>query len=171
MMSKCATRSFRAAQNHWNPENAVAAFLTHLFLQNWAGNCSRHFQMHFFFKENIWMSIKISLKFVPEGRIENKSASVEVMAWCRKGDKPLPKPMVTQFPDAYMRHQGDMSWPGLSLIPVWISNYIYYNVWDEITFPFPPFALYHTPANSEYFLCRTRAFLISFFYTQTLSYL
>ena len=22
---------------------------------------------------------------------------------------------------------------------VWISNYIYYNVWDEITYPFPNF--------------------------------
>ena len=26
---------------------------------------------------------------------------------------------------------------GLSLIPVWIRNYIHYNVWDEITYQFP----------------------------------
>ena len=25
---------------------------------------------------------------------------------------------------------------GLTLIPVWISNYIHYKVWDEITYPF-----------------------------------
>ena len=25
---------------------------------------------------------------------------------------------------------------GLTLIPAWISNYIYYNVWYEITYPF-----------------------------------
>ena len=25
------------------------------------------------------------------------------------------------------------------IIPAWISNYIHYNVWDEITFPFPNF--------------------------------
>ena len=25
---------------------------------------------------------------------------------------------------------------GLTLIPAWISNYIYYKVWDEITYPF-----------------------------------
>ena len=25
---------------------------------------------------------------------------------------------------------------GLILIPVWICNYIHYNVWDEITYPF-----------------------------------
>ena len=25
---------------------------------------------------------------------------------------------------------------GLTWIPVWTSNYIHYNVWDEITYPF-----------------------------------
>ena len=25
---------------------------------------------------------------------------------------------------------------GLTLIPAWISNYIRYNMWDEITYPF-----------------------------------
>ena len=24
----------------------------------------------------------------------------------------------------------------INLIPAWISNYIHYNVWDEITYPF-----------------------------------
>ena len=28
---------------------------------------------------------------------------------------------------------------GLTLIPIWISNYIQYKVWDEITYPFPNF--------------------------------
>ena len=28
---------------------------------------------------------------------------------------------------------------GLTLIPAWISNYINYKVWDEITYPFPNF--------------------------------
>ena len=28
---------------------------------------------------------------------------------------------------------------GLTLIPVWISKYIHYTVWGEITFPFPNF--------------------------------
>ena len=27
-------------------------------------------------------------------------------------------------------------WHGLTLIPAWISNYIHYEVWDEITYPF-----------------------------------
>ena len=30
-------------------------------------------------------------------------------------------------------------WDGLTLIPAWISNYIHYKVWGEITYPFPNF--------------------------------
>ena len=48
--------------------------------------------------------IWISLKFVPKGPIDNKSALVQVMAWRRKGDKPLLEPMLAQFTDAYMQH-------------------------------------------------------------------
>ena len=33
--------------------------------------------------------IKISLKFVPEGQINNKQALVYMMAWCQIDDKPL----------------------------------------------------------------------------------
>ena len=36
--------------------------------------------------------------------IDNMSALVQVMAWRRIGDKPLPELMMTQFIDAYMRH-------------------------------------------------------------------
>ena len=57
-----------------------------------------------FVNENIWISIKISLKFVPRGLIDNKSALVQIMAWRRTGDKPLPEPMLTQFTNAYVRH-------------------------------------------------------------------
>ena len=28
-------------------------------------------------------------------------------------------------------------WYGLTLIPVWTSNYIHYKKWDDITYPFP----------------------------------
>ena len=40
---------------------------------------------------------RISLKYVPRSSIDNKPALVQVMAWRRTGDKPLPKPMLTQF--------------------------------------------------------------------------
>ena len=50
------------------------------------------------------ISIWISLKFVPEGQIDNKTELVEMMDWRRTGNKPLSKPMMTQFTDAYMQH-------------------------------------------------------------------
>ena len=57
-----------------------------------------------FLNENVRILIKISLKFVLKGPIDNKSELVQVMAWRRTGNKPLPEPMLTQFTEAYMRH-------------------------------------------------------------------
>ena len=57
-----------------------------------------------FLNENVWISGKISLKFVPKGPINNIPALVEIMAWRQSGDKPLSEPMLAQFNDAYMRH-------------------------------------------------------------------
>ena len=54
--------------------------------------------------ENDRIPICISLKFVLGSPIDNKPVLVQVMAWCRTGNKPLPEPMLTQFTDAYMRH-------------------------------------------------------------------
>ena len=59
---------------------------------------------HVFLNENIIISIQISLKFVPYSPVDNKSALVQVMAWCQTGNKPLPEAMMTQFTDVYMRH-------------------------------------------------------------------
>ena len=51
-----------------------------------------------FLNENIRISIKISLKFVPKGLINNISALVLIMAWRRPGDKPLSEPMMVSLP-------------------------------------------------------------------------
>ena len=59
--------------------------------------------------EKFCIVIRIPLKFVPNAPIDNKPALVQVMAWRRPGNKPLPEPMLTQFTDAYMRHYGEMS--------------------------------------------------------------
>ena len=56
-----------------------------------------------FLNENDRILIQISLKFVPSP-IDKKPALVQVLAWRRIGDKPLPEPMMNQFTDAYMRH-------------------------------------------------------------------
>ena len=50
-----------------------------------------------FMNENVWVLIKISLKFVPEGSISNIPALVQIMAWRRPGDKPLSEPMVVNL--------------------------------------------------------------------------
>ena len=57
-----------------------------------------------FLNDNDRIPIRISLKFVPSGRIDSKSALVQVMAWRRTGDKPFPESMMTQSTDAYMLH-------------------------------------------------------------------
>ena len=47
-----------------------------------------------FLNENVRISIKISLKFVPKGPIDNNPALFQIMAWRRSGDKPLSEPMM-----------------------------------------------------------------------------
>ena len=49
--------------------------------------------------ENDGIPFQISLKFVPRSPIDIKPALVR-----RIGDKPLPEPVLAQFPDVYMRH-------------------------------------------------------------------
>ena len=66
----------------------------------------------------IGKSIQISLKFVAWGPINNYLTLVQIMVW---------------------RRLGPFYWHGWTLIPAWISNYIHYKVWYEITYPFPNF--------------------------------
>ena len=50
-----------------------------------------------FLNENAWISLKISLKFVPKVQINNIRALVHIMAWRRPGDKPLSEPMMVRL--------------------------------------------------------------------------
>ena len=50
-----------------------------------------------FLNENVWISIKISLKFVLKGPISNIPALVQIMAWRRPGDKPLSEPVMVSL--------------------------------------------------------------------------
>ena len=50
-----------------------------------------------FLNENVSIFIKISLNFVPKGPISNILALVQIMAWCRPGDKPLSEPMMVSL--------------------------------------------------------------------------
>ena len=51
-----------------------------------------------FLNENVWIPNNIPLKFVPKGPINNNPGLVQVMAWCRPGDKPLSEPMTVRLP-------------------------------------------------------------------------
>ena len=62
-----------------------------------------------YLNKNVWISIRISLMFVPKGPINNIPALVQIMVWYRIGNKPLSETMLTRFTDAYMRHYGEMS--------------------------------------------------------------
>ena len=60
-----------------------------------------------FLNENDRILIQISLMFVPRGPVDNKWATGSgnglLPVW------PVPEPMLTQWTDASMRHQGEMS--------------------------------------------------------------
>ena len=63
------------------------------------GQNGRHFADDIFrcifVNENFYILVKISLKFVPKGPIDNNPALVEIMAWLRLGDKLLSEQMLT----------------------------------------------------------------------------
>ena len=50
-----------------------------------------------FLNENVWISLKISLKCVPKGPINNIPSLVQIMVWRRPGDKPLSEPMMVNL--------------------------------------------------------------------------
>ena len=74
--------------------------LTHLPLDKMAAISQTEILSTFSLKKRF----QTSLRFVPKGSIGNKAALVEVMAWHQTGDKPLPKSMLAQFTNTYMRH-------------------------------------------------------------------
>ena len=55
----------------------------------------------------IWL--KISLRFVPKGPINNIPALIQVIAWRQPGNKPLSDSMMVKFINAYMLHSASMS--------------------------------------------------------------
>ena len=50
-----------------------------------------------FLNENVWILIKISLKFDFRGLINNNPALVQIMAWRRPGDKSFSEPMMVSL--------------------------------------------------------------------------
>ena len=87
-----------------NFKSVLSTHVTHLPLDKMAANSADDNFGWIFLNENDRILIPISLKFVPKSPIDNESALIQVMAWCRTGDKPLLETMLTQFTDTYMRH-------------------------------------------------------------------
>ena len=82
-----------------------------------------------FSTKNVWIPIKISLKFFPQGPINNIPALVQIMAWRRPGDKPLSEPMNdVLFTDAYMRHSASVHTTFLWSFDCWciLKQFVYF---------------------------------------------
>ena len=77
---------------------------THLPLDKMAAILQNNIFKCMFLNENGRIPIHIQLKYVHRNPIYIKPALVQVMAWRRTSDKPLPGPMMTQFTEAYMWH-------------------------------------------------------------------
>ena len=115
------------------------------------GQNGRHFDRRCFkwsfLNENGRIPIQISVKFVPGSPIEHKPTVVQVMAWCRTGDEPLPGPMMTQFTDAYMWH--------IFFVCAWHSNYSWLIATGQIQVQIAHFNIYSNlilaPANPKQF--------------------
>ena len=76
-----------------------------------------------FFNEYVWILLMISRRFVPKVHINNIPAQVQIMAWCRQGNKPLFEPMMVSLPTHIC-----VTWPqgvNLPMAPIAIFNYLY----------------------------------------------
>ena len=82
--------------------------LTHWALDKMAENFHMTFSNGFFCNENVSTSIKILLRFVPKGPINNTPALVQIMVWRRPGAKPLSEPMMASLL-THMRHPASVS--------------------------------------------------------------
>ena len=82
----------------WKPHSS--ALLNHTF-NTLRPRRNEHFAddifKRIFFNENVWITIKISLKFVAKGPINNIPALVQIMAWRRPGDKPSSEPVMVSL--------------------------------------------------------------------------
>ena len=94
--SPCATASFI---NTLRPSQDGRLFVDDIF------KCM-------FLNANIWISIKISLKFVPNGPINTIPALAQKMAWCWPGDKSLSEPRLVSLlkPICFTRPQWVILW-------------------------------------------------------------
>ena len=79
------------------------------------------------FKEQVWLAIRISSKFVPKGPIDHKSALVQVMAKHRTGNKPLSELMLIKI-------FGNLFFFGVTFVTEfiwWFPGFAVYFLWTK----------------------------------------
>ena len=82
----------------WIPENGDPIYLNTLRPRQNGRHFADDIFKCIFWSKNTWIPIKISLKFVSYGPINNIPALVQIMAWCRPGNKPLSGPILVRLP-------------------------------------------------------------------------
>ena len=86
MQIKCLChRHYMFCFNTWRPRQNGRSFADDTF-------------KFIFLNENVRISIKNSLKFVPIGPIDNIPEFVHIMVWRPPGEKPLSEPMMVRLP-------------------------------------------------------------------------
>ena len=80
-----------------NKNDWISSRISHWGRDNMATIYQTTFSTEFFLNENVWILIKVSLKFVPKVPINNIPGFVQIMAWRRPGDKPLSEPMMVSL--------------------------------------------------------------------------
>ena len=88
--------------------------------------------------DNAWISLTISLKFVSKVGINNIPALVQIMAWRRPCDKPLPEPTMVSLlmHICFTRPQwvkARTKWGGFTDIFNWIFFKEYTCIWIQIS--------------------------------------
>ena len=67
-----------------------------------------HFKDDILLSENLHSLIPMHLNCILNGLIDNKLSLIQVMAWCRTGDKPLSESLMSKFTVSYIRHSASM---------------------------------------------------------------
>ena len=67
------------------------------------------FNAFIFYDKNACLMILILLNFVSKCAVDDKLSYVQVMAWCRTGDKPLIEPITTKFDDIVWHQRATMN--------------------------------------------------------------
>ena len=109
-----------------------------------------------FLNENVWISINISLKFVPRGPINNIITLVQVMAWRRPGDKPLSEPMMVRSPThiCVTRPQWVDNEPTepCSVLHYLTNQMCCYQIWKDLIYKWSFYLFDGNNANVEYLI-------------------